>query len=72
MNDDEIPLNSSVLLACTYDPERQLLWIRFRSGALYLYQMVPAAVVHALMQAPSQGHYFNSAIRGNFSFRRLS
>ena len=68
----EIPLNSSVLLACAYDPQRQLLRIRFRTGDLYLYETVPVDVVHALIQAPSQGQYFNSAIRGKFSFCRLS
>ena len=69
---NEFPLNSSALLGFTYDPERQLLWIRFRTGDVYLYDMVPTAIVDALMQAPSQGQYFNSAIRGHFTFRRLS
>jgi lysyl-tRNA synthetase class 2 len=68
----EFFLNSSALLGFTYDAERRLLWIRFRTGEVYLYDMVPADIVDALMQAPSQGRYFNSAIRGNFAFRRLS
>jgi hypothetical protein len=49
----EIPLNSSALLGCTYDPQRQLLWIRFRTGERYLYQMVPADAVEALVLASS-------------------
>ena len=69
---NEFPLNSSALLGFTYDPERQLLRIRFRTGDIYLYDMVPAAIVDALMQAPSQGQYFNSSIRGHFTFNRLS
>lgn len=68
----EIHSHSSAFLGCTYDPERQLLWIRFRTGDLYLYQGVPAAIVQELLQARSQGQYFNSAIRGHFSFRILS
>jgi len=68
----EIPLNSSALLGCTYDPQRQLLWIRFRTGERYLYQMVPADVADALVLASSQGQYFNSVIRSHFSFKRLS
>lgn len=64
----EIPLNSSALLGCTYDPQRQLLWIRFRTGERYLYQGVPADVVEALVLASSQGQYFNSVIRPHFSF----
>lgn len=69
---NQFPLNSSALLGCTYDAKRQLLWIHFRNGDVYLYDMVPATIVHALVQAPSQGRYFNSAIRGRFSFTRLS
>jgi lysyl-tRNA synthetase, class II len=68
----EIALNSSALLGCTYDPQHQLLWIRFRSGERYLYQMVPADIVEALAQASSQGQYFNSVIRPRFLFELLS
>ena len=68
----EISLNSSVLSGFTYDPERQLLWLRFRAGDLYLYQRVPAAIVQGLLQARSHGRYFNLAIRGRFSFYPLS
>lgn len=68
----EIALNSTVLLTCAYDPQRQLLRIRFRTGGLYLYEPVPEDVAHALIRAPSQGQYFNSAIRGKFLCRRLS
>ena len=65
-----INLHSSVLLECTYDPQRQLLWIRFRTGERYVYQMVPAHVVEALVQASSQGQNFNSVIHPQFSFVR--
>ena len=66
----EIPLNSSALLGCAYDPQRQWLWIRFRTGERYLYQMVPADVVEALVLASSQGQYFNSVIRSQFLSKR--
>jgi KTSC domain len=69
---NEIPLHSSVLSGFRYDPDRQQLWLRFRAGDLYVYQMVPATVIQALIEAPSHGQYFNSAIRGRFSCRRLS
>lgn len=70
MND--FPLHSSVLSGFRYDPEREELVLRFRTGDLYLYQMVPATVVKALLEAPSHGEYFNQAIRGRFSLLRLS
>ena len=68
----ETPLHSSVLAGFSYDPGRRQLWLRFRRGDLYVYQTVPATVVQALINAPSQGRYFNSAIRGRFSCFRLS
>lgn len=69
---NETPLHSSVLAGFRYDPDRQQLWLRFRGGDLYVYQMVPATVIQALIDAPSQGRYFNTVIRGRFSVRRLS
>jgi hypothetical protein len=68
----EIPLHSSALSGFWYDLEGQKLWLRFRTGDLYVYQMVPAAVVEALLKARSHGDYFNSAIRGHFKSSRLS
>jgi hypothetical protein len=69
---NETPLHSSVLAGFRYDPDRQQLWLRFRNGDLYLYQMVPATVMQALLEAPSPGRYFNTAIRGSFPRLRLS
>ncbi len=69
---NETPLHSSVLSGFRYDPGRRELWLRFRGGDLYVYYMVPATVMQALIIAPSQGRYFNSAIRGRFSCRLLS
>ena len=69
---NEIPLHSSVLAGFRYDPECQQLWLRFKSGELYVYQMVPAPVVQALLNASSHGQYFNSAIRGRFQYILLS
>jgi len=69
---NEIPLNSSALLSCLYDLQNRLLWIRFRSGDHYLYREIPKAVVQELLEAPSQGQYFNLMIRPKFPAVRLS
>jgi hypothetical protein len=68
----EIPLPSSFLAGFAYDPESQQLRLRFQTGERYVYGMVPAAVVHAFMEAPSHGEYFNLSIRKCFPYRRLS
>jgi lysyl-tRNA synthetase, class II len=69
---NEFPLHSSVLSAFRYDPDHEDLWLRFRTGDLYLYRTVPATVAKALLEARSHGEYFNKAIRGRFPFLRLS
>jgi lysyl-tRNA synthetase, class II len=68
----EIALHSSVLAAFRYDRDRQQLWLRFRNGDLYIYQPVPPCVIQGLIEAPSDGQYFNSTIRGGFQAIRLS
>ena len=70
MND--FHLHSSVLSGFRYDPDHEELWLRFRTGDLYLYRTVPATVAKALLEARSHGEYFNQAIRGRFPFQRLS
>jgi hypothetical protein len=67
MND--FPLHSSVLSGFRYDPDHQQLWLRFRTGDLYLYWTVPATVAKALLEARSHGKYFNQAIRARFPSR---
>jgi hypothetical protein len=51
MND--FPLHSSVLSGYRYDPDHEELWLRFRTGDLYLYRTVPATVAKALLEARS-------------------
>ena len=69
---NEIPLLSSVLAGLRYDPNPQLLWLRFQTGEVYLYRNVPSAVIQAFLDAPSHGKYFNSAVRGHYECDFLS
>ena len=69
---NEIALRSSVLAGFRYDADQQQLRLRFRNGDLYIYETVPPSVVQALIDAPSHGQYFNSAIRTCFPCYRLS
>ena len=62
---------SSTLATVAYDKNRELLELEFNSGALYQYFGVPLAVHEALLCAPSKGSYFNHAVRGRFSYRRI-
>lgn len=63
---------STTLATVAYDEARELLRLEFRSHAIYEYLGVPAMVHQALVGAPSQGSFFNQAIRGRFAYRRVS
>ena len=65
-------VESTTLATVAYDDVQELLWLEFRSRAIYQYSSVPAAVHEALLQAPSRGSYFNRVIRGRFPYTRVS
>lgn len=65
-------VESSTLTTLAYDSTRELLQLGFNSRALYRYFDVPAAVYEGLLHASSKGRYFNQAIRGKFSYSRIS
>lgn len=61
-------VESTTLATVAYDKARGLLQLEFRSGAIYQYFGVAAAVHEALLGAPSKGNYFNRFIRGRFPY----
>src|SRR5262245_42617837 len=63
---------SRTLASARYDPGRQHLELKFRSGKRYLYFQVPPQCYTALLQAESKGRYFNRSIRKRFAFQDLS
>ena len=65
-------VESTTLSTVAYDAAGQVLWLRFRSHAIYCYFGVPAAVHTALLDAPSKGTYFNRYIRDRFPYERLA
>ena len=65
-------VESSTLVTVSYDHAQRLLQLEFCSRAIYQYFRVPAAVHQSLLDASSQGRYFNQAIRGRFPYRLIS
>ena len=63
-----VNLTSSAIAQVAYDDHRQLLRVKFRDGAVYLYLDVPAAAYHGLLTAQSQGAYFNRMIRSTYVY----
>lgn len=66
------PVASATLATVAYDDVEGWPQLEFRSGAIYRYFGVPATVHQELLGARSKGIYFNRAIRGQFSFARMS
>ena len=64
-------VESTVLSTIAYDDASDLLQLEFRSGAIYQYFDVPAAV-HDLLRASSKGTYFHRMIRGCFAYARAA
>ena len=54
-----------------YDPNTEMLTIRFVNGGLYRYFGVPAATMDRWAQYSSSGRFFNANIRNNYTFLRL-
>jgi len=65
-------VESTTLATVAYDKAHELLQLEFRSGAIYQYFGVAAAVHEELLGAPSKGSYFNRFIRGRFPYSLVS
>ena len=61
-----IELQSSVLIAATYQEQSAWLELEFRSGAVHRYLGVSAQTYQGLLLAESKGQYFNQHIRDRF------
>jgi hypothetical protein len=66
------PVVSTTLATVAYDAAGQVLWLEFRSHAVYGYFGVPAVVHRALLEANSKGAYFNRYIRDRFPYQRVA
>lgn len=58
-----VRVRSSNVDAVWYQPDFRYLWIKFKSGAVYLYMDVDLGVYQGLLAAPSKGQYVYYVIR---------
>lgn len=54
-----------------YDPETRQMEIEFIRGGLYRYFNVPEEVYQGLKDAGSPGQFFDSDIKGSYSYERV-
>lgn len=64
-----IPVSSSNLESVGYEYDQ--LYIRFKSGFLYVYYNVPVEVYNALMHATSKGKFFHANIKNIYQYKRI-
>ena len=65
-----IPVYSSNISSIGY--EHGTLYVRFHSGQLYAYSVVPESVYNNLMNAGSKGKYFEAHIKNNYRYVKIS
>lgn len=62
---------SSTIARIGYDPERQLLYVKFMSGGWYAYQDFPAERHQEFIESESKGKHFHAKIRPKYLFARV-
>jgi KTSC domain len=60
------PIASSVIAELGYDRQTSIMELKFRTGRVYRFYMIPAAVFEALLESESAGRYFNKEIRDRY------
>lgn len=65
------PVQSSNLAAVGYDPESEVLHVKFAHGALWEYTQITPLMHASLVNAPSVGGYYKQFVKGRFPARLI-
>jgi hypothetical protein len=68
----EVYLLSAVIRKVAYDAEARRLYVTFVNRQTYRYEGIAPDTFVAFLAARSKGDYFNTAIRGNYSFHKVA
>ena len=63
--------NSSTIGSLEYDRDTAILSVKFKSGAEYYYEEVPAETATALFESESKGKYFAAHIKNKFDTKKV-
>ena len=69
---DWLKLDSKMLASVAYAPDKQILYLRFRTGEVYRYFEFSAENYQTFLNAESRGKYFLTNIRDQFRYERLA
>lgn len=67
-----VRLVSTMMTSAGYVPATRVLEVEFATGAVYQYFEVPLDLYRDLLDAPSQGRFYHSRIRGVFDCHRVA
>lgn len=68
---DMIQVESSNVDSVGYDEMEQILYVRFLTGATYIYKGVNSYEFEGLLNAPSIGSYLHRNIKNNYPYERI-
>ena len=54
-----------------YDAKRKMLQVEFIAGGTYQYEGVPEPVYQEFLGADSHGQFFETNIKGHYSYRKV-
>ena len=64
--------NSSNIDKTSYDEDKQIMYVKFKSGGNYSYEGVPADVYKNMNNSESVGRYFHNFIKNKFPYKKIS
>jgi hypothetical protein len=67
-----LPLASKMFMSVAHDADKQILYLRFRSGEVYRYFEFPVSDYQAFLDAESRGRFFLAHIRDRFRYERMA
>jgi len=67
-----IPVSSSNIESIGYSPSTTTLEVEFKTRRVYRYDNVPRSIYESFLKAVSKGTFFDSHIRGQYRFRKIS
>jgi hypothetical protein len=67
-----MPVESKMFTSVAHDAEKQILYLRFRSGEVYRYFGFQTAEYQAFLDAESRGRFFLAHIRDRFRYERMA
>ncbi len=54
-----------------YEHKRSMLQVEFIAGSVYQYDNVPERIYENFLTAPSHGRFFETQIKGRYSYRKV-